>query len=119
MYPKLTLICSLHLEVWNGAKVVVITSKPSSFKPIDREVIKKTVERSKMLISIEEHNLIGGLSSALSEELSKINSSPKLISFGAEDFYSKAGTYDYLKETYGLTIGNIVSKISKNYEQLK
>ena len=90
-----------------------------TIKPIDREVIKKTVERSKILISIEEHNLIGGLSSALSEELSKINSSPKLISFGAEDFYSKAGTYDYLKETYGLTVGNIVSKISKSYEQLK
>ena len=42
-----------------------------------------------MLISIEEHNLIGGLSSALSEELSKINSSPKLISFGARIFILK------------------------------
>jgi len=72
-----------------------------------------------MLISIEEHNIIGGLASALSEELAKINGSPRLISFGAEDFYSKAGTYDYLKETYGLTTGNIVNKILKNYEQFK
>lgn len=113
---------NLALQVSEELKKININSgviDMHTIKPIDREVIKKTVERSKMLISIEEHNLIGGLSSALSEELSKINSSPKLISFGAEDFYSKAGTYDYLKETYGLTVGNIVSKISKSYEQLK
>lgn len=90
-----------------------------TIKPIDKDILKKTVKRSKMLVSIEEHNLIGGLASALSEELSKIDRSPRLISFGAEDFYSQAGTYDYLKETYGLTIENIVSKILKNYEQLK
>ena len=53
---------------------------------------------------MEEHNIIGGLGSAVAEVLSEVTSSPKLIRLGVNDFYSSGGSYEYLKNIYGLSI---------------
>ena len=63
---------------------------------------------SKLIITVEEHNIIGGLSSAISEAKSKFSKSPPQIVFGVNDKYSKAGEYEYLKIKHGLNAENIV-----------
>ena len=68
---------------------------------------------SKIIITVEEHNVIGGLGSAVSEIKSKFSKSPPQIVFGINDKYSKAGEYGYLKIKHGLNAENIVTTALK------
>ena len=85
-----------------------------TIKPIDINAITEAARFSKLLISVEEHNIIGGLGSAIAEELTKIKDSPKLLRLGINDQYSKGGSYEYLQEVYGLLPEQISKKIIKN-----
>ena len=76
-------------------------------------MIKKYLN-SKLIVSIEEHNIIGGLGSAICEETAKLGKGPKHIFFGINDEYLHHGDYKYLLQSYGLTPDKIVNKIKKN-----
>ena len=54
-----------------------------TIKPIDKKAIEESLS-SKLIVSIEEHNVIGGLGSAISECLSSFSNSPRLLSLGIE-----------------------------------
>ena len=88
-----------------------------TIKPIDAEKVQEKAKSSKLIVSIEEHNIIGGLGSAIAENLAKINNSPKQVFFGINDTYSDGGEYSYLKEKFNLTPGiiskNIVLELKK------
>ena len=84
-----------------------------TIKPIDEEAIANSLN-SKIIITVEEHNIIGGLGSAVSEIKSKFSKSPPQIVFGINDKYSKAGEYGYLKIKHGLNAENIVTTALKN-----
>ena len=83
-----------------------------TIKPIDEEAIVNSLN-SKIIITVEEHNVIGGLGSAVSEIKSKFSKSPPQIVFGINDKYSKAGEYGYLKIKHGLNAENIVTTALK------
>ena len=65
-------------------------------------------------MTVEEHNIIGGLGSAVADEISTIDIKPKLLKIGINDTYSKGGSYNFLKEKHGLTSAKIVETILKN-----
>ena len=60
-----------------------------TIKPIDEKMIRDHVNQKKLVVTVEEHNIIGGLGSAVSEVMSKLNYSPPLLSLGVNDNYSK------------------------------
>ena len=82
-----------------------------TIKPIDKNKIIEISKRTKNIITIEEHNVIGGLGSAVSETIASLSSSPRLLSFGINDQYSSGGDYSFLKEKFGLNATNISEKI--------
>lgn len=82
-----------------------------TIKPIDIQKVNESAKDAKLIVTIEEHNIIGGLGSAIAECLAKIKHSPKHIFFGINDTYSKGGEYNYLKEKFGLTPSLISEKI--------
>ncbi len=84
-----------------------------TIKPLDKDQIYKSIKGKKLIITIEEHNIIGGLGSAVSEVISEIEGSPRKISFGINDMYSKGGSYKYLKDKFGLEDDKIINKIEK------
>ena len=86
-----------------------------TIKPIDIEAVKVSL-KSKLIITVEEHNIIGGLGSAVSECLSKFSKSPPQVFLGINDSYSKAGDYEFLKKKYGLNSESIVAKALKTLE---
>ena len=65
------------------------------------------------MFSVEEHNVIGGLGSAIAEYLVSLKNRPELIIMGINDVYGKGGTYNYLLEKHGLSSDKIVSRIIK------
>ena len=67
-----------------------------TIKPIDRDIIKKYCEKSELIISVEEHNIVGGLGSAIAEAKSGIKFSPRHILMGVNDNYSSSGSYENL-----------------------
>ena len=89
----------------NGIDVRVIDIH--TIKPIDREIIVKCAKETKKLISIEDHNVIGGLGSAISEVLTEEYPS-KLIRLGIKDTFGKSGKAEELMEYFGIVAKNIV-----------
>ena len=80
-----------------------------TIKPIDREMIIKCAKETKKLISIEDHNIIGGLGSAISEVLTD-ECPTKLIRLGINDTFGKSGNAVELMEYFGITAEKIIEK---------
>tara|TARA_B110000967_G_scaffold206635_1_gene253829 strand:+ start:2316 stop:3281 length:966 start_codon:yes stop_codon:yes gene_type:complete len=85
-----------------------------TIKPIDKDAIKNASETSKLIVSVEEHNVIGGLGSAISEQLVKLKSRSTMLIIGINDQYVKGGSYSYLKNKYELSSDKIIEKIKIN-----
>ena len=78
-----------------------------TIKPIDEETIIKCAKDTKKLISIEDHSIIGGLGSAISEVLTK-EYPAKLIRLGIKDTFGKSGKAEELMEYFGITAKDII-----------
>jgi transketolase len=71
-------------------------------KPIDKDIIIKAAKETGAIVTVEEHNIIGGLGSAVAEVLVE-NSPVPMKRVGVEDKFGKSGTPKALLERYGLT----------------
>lgn len=80
-----------------------------TIKPIDKEMIIKCAKETKKLISIEDHSIIGGLGSAISEVLTE-QYPTRLERIGIQDTFGKSGKAEALMEYFGLTSKAIVEK---------
>ena len=78
-----------------------------TIKPIDEDMIVKCAKETKRLISIEDHTVIGGLGSAISEVLTS-KYPAKLERIGINDEFGKSGNAEELLEFYGLSAEMIV-----------
>ncbi|WP_343345830.1 transketolase family protein [Terrisporobacter petrolearius] len=84
----------------------------STIKPIDTELIIKAAKETKAIITAEEHSIIGGLGSAVSEVVSE--NYPAIVrKVGVNDSFGESGTPNELLEKYGLTAKNIVEKVKE------
>ncbi len=83
-----------------------------TIKPLDEVSIKKCFN-SKLFVSVEEHNIIGGLGTAISEYISSNINSPQLLRLGVMDEFSKPGDYTYLLKQNRLMPNEIAEDIIK------
>lgn len=81
-----------------------------TIKPIDKELIIKCAKETKKLVSIEDHNIIGGLGSAISEVLTE-EYPAKLIRMGMKDRFGKSGPAKELLKYFGLTSEDIIAVV--------
>ena len=81
-----------------------------TIKPFDKETVLNETGK-KLLVSIEEHSIIGGLGSAVSEVLAGVTSHGRLLRLGTSDRYEAAGNYEYMLEVHGLTPDKIAGSI--------
>lgn len=80
-----------------------------TIKPIDKEMIIKCAKETKKLVSIEDHSIIGGLGSAISEVLTE-EYPVKLERMGMQDIFGKSGKAEVLMDYFGLTSKAIIEK---------
>ena len=80
-----------------------------TIKPIDEDMIVKCAKETKRLISIEDHNVIGGLGSAISEVLTS-KYPAKLERIGINDEFGRSGKAEELMEYFEITAKDIVKK---------
>ena len=81
-----------------------------TIKPIDREMIIKCAKETDKLISIEDHSMIGGLGTAISEVLTD-EYPKKLVRMGMKDEFGKSGKAMQVLEYFGLVSKDIVDKV--------
>jgi len=80
-----------------------------TIKPIDKELIIESAQKTGAIVTVEEHNIYGGLGSAVAEVTSQNCPVPMRI-IGINDTFGKSGKPYPLLEEYGLTAQNIVAK---------
>ncbi len=84
-----------------------------TIKPIDKEMIIKAIEETGKIITIEDHNVIGGLGSAVAEVIAEYGKKVKFKRLGLEHFSNGYGTYDEVKCNSGIDKASIYNCIKK------
>jgi transketolase len=83
-----------------------------TIKPLDVAYLAAASKRVKLVATVEEHGLIGGLGSAVAEWRAAANAATPLICFGTPDeFMHEVGSQEYARAKYGLTPDNIAARI--------
>ena len=89
-----------------------------TIKPIDEELIIKAAKETGVIVTAEEHSVIGGLGSAVAEVVSE-NCPVPVLRVGVKDTFGESGKPNELLEKYGLTSNDIVNKVKKALELKK
>lgn len=100
-------------ELGIEAKVVDV----HTLKPFDKDTVELS-KNCKLFVSVEEHNVIGGLGSAIADYISTMKGFPPLLKLGVHDTFSKAGDYDYLMLQHRLTPEMIAEDIKRQIMSL-
>lgn len=85
----------------------------STIKPLDEKTVLKAAKECKFIVTSEEHSIIGGLGSAVSEYLSSTYPT-KVIRHGVNDIFGQSGEGNEMLDKYGLRAENIVEIVLKN-----
>lgn len=80
-----------------------------TIKPIDKDIIIKAAKETGAIVTAEEHNIIGGLGSAVAEVLAE-NRPTVMLRVGTKDVFGRSGVPARLLEMYGLDTKTIVEK---------
>lgn len=81
-----------------------------TIKPLDVEAVKNACG-FKMIVTVEEHSIVGGFGSAVSEIIGSIDKAPEQLFIGIQDRYPHAASYDFLLRQEGLTGEAIANRI--------
>ena len=107
------------LALSKNNKHACLISMPT-IKPIDKKLILDEAKRTGIIFTLEEHNIIGGLGSAVAEIIAESGMQVKFYRFGAPDkFTSITGSVQYLLEYNGLSAQQITEKILKSLKGIK
>ncbi|MBR5223990.1 MAG: transketolase family protein [Clostridia bacterium] len=84
----------------------------ATIKPLDTEIILKAAKETGAIVTAEEHSVIGGLGSAVSEYLSEVYPTP-VIKLGVNDKFGHSGPAVKLLDEFGLRAVNIAEKVKR------
>lgn len=82
-------------------------------KPIDKDIIEQCSKEYEMIVTCEEHNIIGGFGSAVAEVMAEMKKKKAYqIRIGINDVYGiEVGNQSYLREQYGISASKIAARI--------
>jgi transketolase len=87
-----------------------------TIKPLDKDLVRDCADRFKIIITAENHSVIGGLGSAVLEELD-YRTDTKIIRLGLQDKFGQTGTIEWLLDTYQVNAKHIYKKVLENIPQ--
>ena len=82
-----------------------------TIKPLDAEAIRSAATAAPVIVTVEEHNVIGGLGGAVAEVLAESGSAVRLVRHGIDDVYSLIGPPTHLYAHYGLDAEGIARRV--------
>src|SRR6187549_2694642 len=115
-----TIFACGHL-VWNAVEAEAILAEKGisvelinihTIKPLDVEAILKSIEKTRCVVTCEEHQINGGLGDAVAQVLARFNPTP-IEMVAVNDSFGESGTPMQLLKKYGLGSENIVAAVEK------
>ena len=94
-----------------GVKARVVNV--STIKPLDTETVLKAAKECKFIVTSEEHSVIGGLGSAVSEYLSEVHPA-KVVKHGIQDIFGQSADGETMLTNYGLRAKDIAETVLNN-----
>ena len=88
-----------------------------TIKPIDEAGLKKIFEENELVVTVEEHNIVGGMGSAIAEYKATLKNTPRQVFIGFPDSYAMAGSQRFVWEQKGLTDTQIADRILTAYKE--
>lgn len=82
-----------------------------TIKPFDRDIIMKAIEETGKIITVEDHNIIGGLGSAVAEVIAESGKGVLFKRMGLEGFSKGYGTYPEMKDVNGIGVRQICQEV--------
>ena len=101
-------------DILSKEGILVTVVDMSCIKPIDEDLIVNVAKEHELIVTCEEHNVYGGLGSAVSEVTSKKNP-VRMEMMGMQDTFGESGTPNALLAKYGLNADHIVEKVKNEY----
>lgn len=84
-------------------------------KPLDQQTVLRCAATHRLIVTCEEHNIVGGFGSAVAEVLTECPSSARLLRIGLDDQYcTLVGSQKYLRDQYSISGSKIAAKILEN-----
>lgn len=80
-------------------------------KPLDEKMLNSISQAYGLIVTVEEHSIIGGLGSAVAEFVSSLDKPNRVVRLGHPDYFGKTGEYEFLLQRYGLTADGIVESV--------
>jgi transketolase len=100
-------------EMLFAEKIDVEIINIHTLKPIDSAAIVKSAKKTGVVVTAENHNVIGGLYSAVCEILIREKCFVPVKAIGINDVFGQVGKLDYLKKIYNMTAKDIAGTILK------
>ena len=88
-----------------------------TIKPLDRDMILQAINETGKIVTIEDHNIIGGLGSAVSEVIAESGKGVIFKRIGLNGFSEGYGTYANVKEKNGIGINRIYNDIKNIFKE--
>ena len=104
--------CLQAAELLQGQGISAGVLHVPSIKPVNKEKIVNAAEKAKVVVTVEEHSIYGGLGSLVAEILSEA-SPRRVIRFGIEDRWGESAPNDYLLETFKMSPPRLSERIQK------
>ena len=104
--------CLQAAELLGGQGISAGVLHVPSIKPLNKEEIVNAAEKVKIVVTVEEHSIYGGLGGMVAEILSE-TSPRRVIRFGIEDRWGESAPNDYLLEAFGLSAPRLSERIQK------
>ena len=104
--------CLQAAELLHGQGISAGVLHVPSIKPVNIEEIVSAAEKAKLVVTVEEHTIYGGLGGLVAEVLSEA-SPRRVIRFGIEDRWGESAPNDYLLEAFGMSAARLSERIQK------
>ena len=89
-----------------------------TIKPLDVDMLDSVFAENKLVVTVEEHSIIGGLGSAVAEYKAGFEKAPKQIMCSLGDSFKKIGNYEFHMKNAGLVAEDIAEKVAVNLDFL-
>lgn len=104
-------------ELLLGRGIAASVVNMATIKPLDAEFVAKLAGRTPLIVTVEEHSIIGGLGSAVAEVLAESSGRARLVRLGTPDVFGESGMADELLAKHGLTGPQIADRVQQELKR--
>jgi transketolase len=102
-------------ELLEGSGVSLALYNVHCLKPFDETGVVQAVKDADLVLSVEDHSVIGGLGSCVAETLAKLDRHPKLLKIGVQDRFGESGEPEELYDLHGISGKKIAETVKKSF----